>query len=101
MRGLREIEHAVRRFLGFWLDAEVHPAGAKRAYEEPREAASAGDNKEFEVIARGDVQVQGLPVPGVIDPEPMAARCNRDSDSVAIHEFIDNAFAVELHHNLA
>jgi hypothetical protein len=44
---------------------------------------------------------EGLPVPGIVDAKSMTAGSDGEGYGVAVHEFIDDAFAVELHNNLA
>jgi hypothetical protein len=82
------------------LDGDIDWAGTEGAYEEPGEAAGAIDDLEFEVIAGGDVEVERLPVPGVVDAEAMWARGHGDGDRVSVHEFRD-WLAVEFHDDLA
>jgi hypothetical protein len=82
------------------LDGDIHGAGAKGTYEEPGEAADAVGGEEFEVIARGNVQIERLPIPGIVDAEAVAAWSNGNRDAAAVHESSD-AFAIELHDYLA
>jgi len=82
------------------LDGDVHRAGAEGADQEPGEAAGTIDGEEFEVVAGGDVEVERLPIPGVVNAQAMAARSDGNRDGVAVHEFSDG-FAVELHDDLA
>ena len=82
------------------LDGDVYGAGAEGADEEPGEAAGAIDGEEFEVVAGGDIQIEGLPIPGIVDAQAMAAGSDGNRDGVAVHEFGD-WFAVELHDDLA
>jgi hypothetical protein len=53
------------------LDGDVYGTGAEGADEEPGEAAGAIDGEEFEVVAGGNVQIERLPIPRVIDAQLM------------------------------
>jgi hypothetical protein len=86
---------------GVGLDGDVQWAGAEGADQEPGEAAGAIDGQELEVIPGGDVQVERLPIPGIVDAEAMPARSDGNRDRIAIHEFISDTLAVELHYDLA
>ena len=97
MRGyLREEEGS-----GVGLDGDVHGAGAEGTDEEPGEAAGAIDGEELEVVAGGDVEIKRFPIPGIVDAQAMPTGSDGNRDGVAVHEFIDDALTVELHHNLA
>ena len=82
------------------MDGDVYGAGTEGADEEPGKAAGAVDGEEFEVVAGGDVQIECLPIPGIVDAKAMAAGGDGNRDGVAVHEFSDG-FAVELHDDLA
>ena len=82
------------------LDGDVHGPGAEGADEEPSEAAGTTHGEELEVGAGGNVQIEGLPIPGIVDAQAMAAGSHGNRDGVAVHEFSDG-FAVELHDDLA
>jgi hypothetical protein len=82
------------------LDGDVYGAGAEGADKEPGEAAGAIDGEEFELVAGGDVQIERLPIPSIVDAQAMAAGGDGNRDGVAVHEFGD-WFAVELHDDLA
>ena len=85
---------------GVGPDRDVHGAGAEGADEEPGETAGAIDGQELEVIAGGDVQVERLPVPGIVDAEAMPARSDGNRDRVAVREFISDTLAVEIYYDL-
>src|SRR6266404_2341665 len=85
---------------GVGLDRDVHGAGAEGADEEPGETAGAIDGQELEVIAGGNVQVERLPIPGIVDAEAMPARSDGNRDRVAVHEYISGTLAVELYYDL-
>jgi hypothetical protein len=53
------------------------------------------------VIAGGNVHIERLPIPGIVDAEAMPARSDWNGDSLAIHEFVNDPLAVELHYDLA
>ena len=82
------------------LDGDVHGPRAECADEEPGEAAGAIDGEKFEVVAGGNVQIERLPIPRIVDAQAMPARSHRNRHGIAVHEFGDR-FAVELHDNLA
>jgi hypothetical protein len=82
------------------LDGDVHGAGAEGAHEEPGKAAGATDGEELEVVAGGNVQIEGLPIPGIVDAQLMPAGSNWNRYGVTVHEFRD-AQAIEFHDNLA
>jgi len=82
------------------LDGDVDGAGAEGADEEPGEAARAIGGEEFQVVAGGNVQIEGLPIPGIVDAQLMPAGSDWERDRVAVHEFGDG-FAVELYDDLA
>jgi len=86
---------------GVGLDGDVHGAGAEGTDEEPGEAAGAIDGEELEVVAGGDVEIKRFPIPGIVDAQAMPTGSDGNRDGVAVHEFIDDALTVELHHNLA
>jgi hypothetical protein len=52
------------------------------------------------VIGGGNVQIERLPIPSIVDAQAMAARSYGNRDGAAIHEFSDR-FTVELHDDLA
>jgi hypothetical protein len=85
---------------GVGLNGDVHRAGAEGADEEPGESAGAIDGEELEVVARGDVEIDGSPIPSIVDAQAMPAGSDRNGDGLAIHEVIDHALAVELHYYL-
>ena len=82
------------------LDGDVDGTGAEGADEEPGEAARAIDGEEFQVVASGYVQIEGLPIPRIVHAQLMPAGSDWERDSVAVHEFGDG-FTVELHDDLA
>jgi hypothetical protein len=82
------------------LDGDVYGTGAEGADEEPGEAAGAIDGEEFEVVAGGNVQIERLPIPRVIDAQLMPAGSDWERDRVAVQELSDG-LAVKLHDDLA
>jgi hypothetical protein len=85
---------------GVGLDGDIHGAGAEGADQEPGEAAGATDGLELEMIAGGEVQIERLPVPGIVDAQLMVARSDWNRDGAAVHEF-RYTLAVELDDDLA
>jgi hypothetical protein len=86
---------------GVGLDGDVHGAGTEGTDEEPGKAASAIDGQELEMVAGCDFEIERFPVPGVVDAQAMVAGSDGNRDGVAVHEFIDDALAVELYDDLA
>ena len=82
------------------MDGDVDGAGAEGADEEPGEAARAIDGEEFEVVAGGNLQVEGFPIPRIVHAQLMPAGSDWERDRVAVHEFGDG-FAIELYDDLA
>ena len=52
------------------------------------------------MVAGGNVQIEGLPIPRIVHAQLMPAGSDRERDRVAVHKFADG-FGVELHDDLA
>jgi hypothetical protein len=84
---------------GLRFDGDIERPSAERTNQKPSEAAGTTPGDELTLLARREVQIHGLPVPGVVHAQSVMARSYRYGDAVAVKELRDT-LSVELHNDL-
>jgi hypothetical protein len=85
---------------GVGVDGDVNGTCTEGADQEPGEAADATDGLELELIAGGEIEIECLPIPAIVDAQLMPAGSDWKRYGVTVHEFSD-ALTIKLHNNLA
>src|SRR5215472_14676810 len=88
-----------RRKSGFGFDGDIERPSAERTNQKPSEAAGPTPGNELTLLSRREVQVNGLPVPGVVHAQSVMARSYRYGDAVPVKE-LRYTLAVDLHNDL-